>query len=99
MFVAANAIHWIEPHYATRRATQLLKPGGTIALVGTADRSQGSAFWQATQPIYHQYNPITLHRESSATMARRVLSAGSVPLWAVWRAPRSPNIVGETVLR
>jgi hypothetical protein len=25
---------------------------GTIALVWTTDRSQGSAFWQATAPIY-----------------------------------------------
>jgi SAM-dependent methyltransferase len=58
MFIAAQAIHWIEPHYSIRRAADLLKPGGTIALVGTADRSQGTAFWQATQPIYQQYNPI-----------------------------------------
>jgi SAM-dependent methyltransferase len=58
MFLAANAIHWIEPYYAVRRAAELLKPGGTIALVGTADRSQGSAFWQATEPIYNQYNPV-----------------------------------------
>jgi SAM-dependent methyltransferase len=58
LFLAAQAIHWIEPHYGMRRATELLKPGGTIALVGTADRSQGSAFWQATEPIYNTYNPV-----------------------------------------
>lgn len=67
MFLAANAIHWIEPHYAIRRAAELLKPGGTIALVGTADRSQGSAFWQATEPIYNQYNPV----ESAANLQPR----------------------------
>jgi hypothetical protein len=44
-----------------------LKPGGTIALVGTADRSQGSAFWQATEPIYNQYNPV----DSSADLQPR----------------------------
>jgi hypothetical protein len=41
------------------RAAELLKTGGTIALVWTADRSQGSAFWQATAPIYDTYNPQT----------------------------------------
>ena len=67
MFMAANAIHWIEPHYGMRRAAELLKPGGTIALVGTTDRSQGSAFWQATEPIYNQYNPV----DSSANLQPR----------------------------
>jgi len=36
-----------------------LKAGGTIALVWTLDRSQESTFWQATTPIYAQYNPVT----------------------------------------
>jgi SAM-dependent methyltransferase len=67
LFLAASAIHWIEPRYSIARAAELLKPGGTIALVGTADRSQGSAFWQATEPIYHQYNPV----DSSAKLQPR----------------------------
>jgi hypothetical protein len=50
-----------------RRAAEFLKPGWTIALVWTADRSQGSAFWQATEPIYHQYNPL----DSSAKLQPR----------------------------
>jgi 2-polyprenyl-3-methyl-5-hydroxy-6-metoxy-1,4-benzoquinol methylase len=41
---------------------------------------------------------IRLHREPPATMARRGLSAGIVHLRPVWRAPRSPNIMGTTVL-
>jgi SAM-dependent methyltransferase len=67
LFLAAQAIHWIEPHYGMTRAAELLKPGGAIALVGRADRSQASAFWQATEPIYNQYNPV----DSTATLQPR----------------------------
>ena len=58
LFLAAQAFHWIEPHYGMTRAAELVKPGGTIALVWTADRSQGSAFWRATEPLYTTYNPV-----------------------------------------
>ena len=58
LFLAAQSFHWIEPHYGFARAAELLKAGGTIALVGTVDRSQESAFWQATTPIYNKYNPV-----------------------------------------
>lgn len=54
-----QAFHWIDPAYGLARAAELLKTGGTIALVWTTDRSQGSAFWQATAPIYDTYNPQT----------------------------------------
>jgi SAM-dependent methyltransferase len=67
LFLAAQAIHWIEPQYSVVRAAELLKPRGTIALVWTADRSQGSAFWQATAPIYDQYNPV----DAAATLQPR----------------------------
>jgi hypothetical protein len=59
LFLSAQAFHWIDPAYGLARAAELLKTGGTIALVWTADRSQGSAFWQATAPIYDTYNPQT----------------------------------------
>ncbi len=59
LFLSAQAFHWIDPAYGFARAAELLKTGGTIALVWTADRSQGSAFWQATAPIYDTYNPQT----------------------------------------
>jgi len=52
-------LHWIDPAYGLVRAAELLKAGGTIALVWRLDRSQGSAFWQATEPIYNTYNPQT----------------------------------------
>lgn len=59
LFLSAQAFHWIEPQYGVTRAAELLRAGGTIALVWTLDRSQGSAFWQVTQPIYDTYNPVT----------------------------------------
>src|SRR5262245_22361638 len=59
LFLSAQAFHWIDPAYGFVRAAELLKAGGTIALVWRLDRSQGSAFWQATEPIYNTYNPQT----------------------------------------
>ena len=59
LFLSAQAFHWISPAYGLARAAELLKAGGTIALVWRLDRSQGSAFWQATEPIYNTYNPQT----------------------------------------
>jgi hypothetical protein len=58
LFLAAQSFHWIEPYSGLARAAELLKTGGTIAIVGTADRSQESAFWHATEPIYNKYNPV-----------------------------------------
>src|SRR6266511_156545 len=58
LFLSAQAFHWISPAYGLARAAELLKTGGTIALVWTLDQSQGSAFWQATEPIYNTYNPV-----------------------------------------
>ncbi len=67
LFLSAQAFHWIEPQYGITRAAELLKPGGTMALVWTADRSHASAFWQATQPIYNRYNPV----DSTAKLQQR----------------------------
>jgi len=52
LFFSAPAFHWISPDYGLARAAELLKTGGTIALIWTLDRSEGTAFWRATEPIY-----------------------------------------------
>jgi trans-aconitate methyltransferase len=65
LFLSAQALHWIDAQYALSRAAELLKVGGSIALVWTADRSQGSAFWQAAEPIYNKYNPVASRGNSS----------------------------------
>jgi SAM-dependent methyltransferase len=59
LLLSAQAFHWIDSAYGFARVAALLKTGGTIALVWRLDRSQGSAFWQATAPIYDTYNPQT----------------------------------------
>jgi SAM-dependent methyltransferase len=59
LFLSAQAFHWLDPAYGFARAAELLKTGGTMALVWTMDRSQASAFWQATTPIYDTYKPQT----------------------------------------
>jgi len=43
VFLSAQAFHWIEPQYGLARAAELLKTGGTIALVWTLGRSLGQA--------------------------------------------------------
>ena len=77
LFLSAQAFHWIDPTYGLARAAELLKTGGTIALVWRLDRSQGSAFWQATAPIYDTYNPQTssgnLPLETTVDLYRQAL--------------------------
>jgi 2-polyprenyl-3-methyl-5-hydroxy-6-metoxy-1,4-benzoquinol methylase len=83
VLLSAQAFHWIEPQYGLARAAELLKTDGTIALVWTLDRSQGSAFWQATQPIYDTYNPVTSSARPQSgheTYGQRYVPPGS--LWA-----------------
>jgi len=53
--VAAQSFHWIDAHVGLRRAAQALRHGGTIGLIWSVDTSDGSAFYQATQPVYDRY--------------------------------------------
>jgi len=79
LFLSAQAFHWIAPAYGIARVAELLKAGGTIALVWRLDRSPGSAFWQATEPIYNTYNPQTssgnLPLETKVDLYRHALHA------------------------
>ncbi|UCH25711.1 MAG: class I SAM-dependent methyltransferase [Trueperaceae bacterium] len=55
LFLSAQAFHWIEPSTGLARASTVLKPGGTLALIWNLERSQESAFYHATNPIYQRY--------------------------------------------
>jgi cyclopropane fatty-acyl-phospholipid synthase-like methyltransferase len=55
LFLSAQAFHWIEPSVGLTRAATTLKPGGSVALIWNLDRSQESAFYHATNPIYQRY--------------------------------------------
>ena len=57
LFVSAQAFHWIEKEYGIQRIKQLLRPGGSFALIWQLDRSQDSAFWQASNAIYEAHFP------------------------------------------
>jgi trans-aconitate methyltransferase len=60
LFVSAQAFHWIDPKYGIKRAAELLNNNGAIALIwNTQRRSETTEFWQATNPIYEKYNPVT----------------------------------------
>jgi SAM-dependent methyltransferase len=100
LFLSAQAFHWIDPAYGFARAAELLKTGGTIALVWTVDRSQGSACWQAMAPIYDTYNPQTSSGnrplETRVDLYRQALRTSTIyanvklicpqpaPYWARW---------------
>jgi SAM-dependent methyltransferase len=55
---AATAFHWIEPSVRFRKAHNLLKNGGHLAIIHTYHTSdeKGDAFLYASQPIYDKYD-------------------------------------------
>ena len=54
---ACQAAHWIDPAVFLDRSAAALKPGGRLGLLWHVDTSRGSAFWQATQPLYDRFLP------------------------------------------
>jgi len=52
MVLSAMAFHWIAPDAGCAKAASVLRSGGVLALVWHLDTSEGTPFWQATQPIY-----------------------------------------------
>jgi SAM-dependent methyltransferase len=57
LFLSAQAFHWIEPAFGLRKAADLLKESGAIALVWNQDVSQETAFYKAATPLYDKYVP------------------------------------------
>lgn len=55
LVTAAQAIHWVAPGTATEKAARALRPWGALAWVLTLDRSQGSPYWLASQPLYDAF--------------------------------------------
>jgi SAM-dependent methyltransferase len=55
LVLSAQAFHWIEPEYGCSKAAEALRAGGTFALVWYHDRSEDTAVYKATQPIYDTY--------------------------------------------
>lgn len=63
LLLSAQAFHWIEPEFGLTRAAELLKPKGAIALVWHLDRSEQTAFYRATQPLYERFLPSDAQRQ------------------------------------
>ena len=54
LVVAATSWHWLDPAVAYRRAHDLLRPGGSLAIVATAHVSpaDGDDFFRAVEDVY-----------------------------------------------
>jgi SAM-dependent methyltransferase len=54
---AATSYHWIEPRAQLKRPSELLKPGGVIAIVDAiqVDSPNDRGFFVAAQPVYERY--------------------------------------------
>lgn len=82
LFLSAQAFHWDSSGLWPRPRR------------GVVDRSEGSAFWQATDLIYRTYNPVD---SSPQPPERRSLSGRVTNLPAVRRYPRGAAPLGEAV--
>ncbi len=56
---AATSFHWVDPHVRLKKAHDLLRPGGAIAIVSTNQvRSEADkGYFARCQPIYRKYFP------------------------------------------
>lgn len=55
--LAAQCWHWIPAALGLDRAAELLHAGAPLLLLWTLDRSEGTAFWRDTLPIYEEFLP------------------------------------------
>ena len=55
--LACQAAHWIDPYLFLDRAGDALEPDGALGLLWHVDLSEGTEFWNATQPLYDSYLP------------------------------------------
>ena len=54
---ACQAAHWIDPYVFLDRAFDALEPRGYVGLLWHLDLSEGTEFWNATEPLYERYLP------------------------------------------
>ena len=57
LVVSAQAFHWIRVEYGLSKCAAVLKEGGSLALLWQLDRSQDTAFYKATTPLFEKYLP------------------------------------------
>ncbi|MCH8025418.1 MAG: class I SAM-dependent methyltransferase [Chloroflexi bacterium] len=59
LILAATSFHWLDSSSRLQRCHDLLRPGGTLAIVGTnqIDSTADGGFFQRVQPVYTQHQP------------------------------------------
>jgi SAM-dependent methyltransferase len=63
LFLAAQSFHWIDVDFGLRKAANVLKQKGVIALLWNLDESQHTEFWKRGSSVHNEYFP----DESSAS--------------------------------
>jgi SAM-dependent methyltransferase len=83
---AFTSWHWLDPALRTGKATQLLRPGGTLATVTTSHIAGGSErFFADAQHCYERWDPSTpvgLRLPSAASVGKALDEVDSSPLFA-----------------
>ncbi|BEL04362.1 class I SAM-dependent methyltransferase [Actinoplanes sichuanensis] len=60
LVVSATAFHWIDPAVRVHKAADLLRPGGTLALIDTDHVAGGTpGFFVDAQNCYERFDPAT----------------------------------------
>jgi SAM-dependent methyltransferase len=58
--VSATAFHWLDPAVRVARSAAALRPGGTLAIIGTHHIAGGDTrFFNETQACYERWDPST----------------------------------------
>ena len=57
LILSAQAFHWIDLALGVEKILELLEDNGYIALIWNIDKSQETAFWKSSGPIYDRYFP------------------------------------------
>lgn len=73
--LSAQAFHWIPAEIGCQKLAAVIRAQGAAALVWNKDISQGTPFWEATQPIYHEYFEDPSMRRSDDVSYRELLLA------------------------
>jgi SAM-dependent methyltransferase len=57
LVVAATSFHWVDPAVRVPRAVGLLRPGGSLAVIGTEHVASDDEFFDLAQDCYVRWDP------------------------------------------
>jgi SAM-dependent methyltransferase len=90
LVVAATAFHWVDPAVRVNRSVQLLRPGGSLAVIGTAHVRGPDGIFDDLQDCYVRW-------DADVDAPSRLLGVDAVPL-ALPELDESP-LLGPVRLR